>query len=331
MTARIDVHMNLAGVGTRGSGCKTSSEFRRRYSFIFYRLLHKISRKKLETSADQDWAELVAKTVRESKEVDYGVVLGFDKVYDENGKHLPRFDQMVVPADWVFEVCNSYKELLPCPGLHPYRLDALDALDELAEKKAVCIKWLPPAQNIDASKPQLVPFYKKLADSGIPLLVHTGTEKTFKTQKISRDYIDIARLALPLEHGVKIIAAHSATGVIGTGEMNQRNLLRQMLADFPNLWVDNSGICNPGRFFNLIPLTKCPDILERTIYGSDFPVPCNAFYYLKDFGARKVFELERIRNIIDRDIAIKRRAGYQEETITNAPKVLANLSYWLER
>lgn len=331
MRKRIDIHLNLAGVGTNESGCYASSQFRRRYSFLFFRIIYKFTKRSLEMSADQDWTSLLVETIEKSKEVDYGICLGFDRVYDINGTHRSEWDQMVVPHDWVFKVCEENTVLLPGPGLHPYRPDALDILDEFNDRKACLIKWLPPAQNIDASDPKLIPFYEKLAGFGIPLLVHTGTEKTFKTQKISKDYIDVMRLKLALDHGVKVIAAHTATGVLGSGEMNQRNQVLQLLSDYPNFWVENSGICNPGRAHNLFDLAETPLIAENTLYGSDFPVPSNAAYYINKFGFKKVMKLEKERNLIDRDVAIKREAGFLDETLVRPNEVLANLDYWLHK
>ncbi len=331
MDKKIDIHLNLAGVGTNRSGCSASPSFRRRYSFLFFRLMYGFSNRTLTESADRKWVNLLVNIIKQSREVDYGVCLGFDRVYDKNGRHRPEWDQMVVPHEWVFSVCEENNELLPGPGLHPYRPNALDMLDEYNERKACLIKWLPPAQNIDADDPKLIPFYQKLADVGIPLLVHTGTEKTFKTQKISKDYIDVMRLKLALDHGVKVIAAHTATGVLGSGETVQRNQVLQLLSDYPNFWVENSGICNPGRAHNLFDLSLTPEISNKTLYGSDFPVPSNAIYYVKKFGFKKVLHLERIRNLIDRDVAIKREAGFDNETLTRPQKVLSHLDYWLAR
>ena len=76
---RIDVHTNLAGVGTQGSGCWASPEFQLRYSFRGLRILFGISDEQMEKSADQDWADVLARLIEGSSEVDAGVALGFDQ------------------------------------------------------------------------------------------------------------------------------------------------------------------------------------------------------------------------------------------------------------
>lgn len=325
--SRIDIHLNLAGTGTHNSGCLVTPRFRRRFTFEGLRMLYGISRKQLKESADMDWVDMLVTLLKESQEVDYGVVLGFDQVYDRKGNVLSKLNQMIVPADWVFKVCEENPGLLPCPGLHPYRLDALDELDRIAEKGAVLIKWLPPAQNIDAGDRGLIPFYDRLSQYKIPILVHTGTERTFAS--VTPEYIDVKRLRLPLERGVPIVAAHTATPSLGIGQPQQWEDIHQLIKEFPHFWAENSGLCNPGRFYNLPRLAKDPVIEERTLYGSDWPVPINAFYYLPWLGYKKVREIESIANLIDRDVAIKRAFGFSERTLTKANDVLANLDRWL--
>ena len=43
---------------------------------------------------------------------------------------------------------------------------------------AVLIKWLPLTQIIDPASPKCIPLYEAMAHYGIPLLCHTGGEKT---------------------------------------------------------------------------------------------------------------------------------------------------------
>jgi predicted TIM-barrel fold metal-dependent hydrolase len=271
---------------------------------------------------------MITKLVDESQ-VDYGVVLGFDHIFDrETGLQSTKFPtQMHIPADWVFKACHENKNLLPCPGLHPYRKDALEKLEELQSLGATIIKWLPPAQGIDLADEKIKPFYKLLKQYEIPLLVHAGSEKTFKT--IDKRFTDVDRFRLPLEMGVKIVAAHSGTDVIGSKQHCQVKKVVKLLEEFPNLWVDNSGIPNPGRFGGLYKTSSHPLMVERTLYGSDWPIPINSFYYLAKLGIKKVRSLEKIKNLIDRDIELKREFNYPDSSMTKAVDVLANLDRWI--
>lgn len=322
----VDMHLNLAGSGTGLSGCYISDKFLKRYTIRFLRAMYKISDKQLRESIDQDWARLTNKVVSESP-VDYGVVLGFDHIYDpRSGQQRLDRTQMVVPMDWVFRVCEEHRQLLPGPGINPYRPDALERLSEANDRGAVLIKWLPPAQGVDPTDRTLIPFYKKLVDYKIPLLVHTAAERTFAS--IDPNLGDIWRLRLPLDCGVTVIAAHAATSIFLSRDIDQVPTLLRMLSDYPNLWVDNSGLCNPGRFANLQRIALEPLIHERTLYGSDWPIPVNAFYFVHSLGFKKVWDLEKIANPIARDIEIKRAFGFSDSTLSRAATLLSHLDRW---
>ena len=267
--------------------------------------------------ADAEWAAELAERVRRS-ELDYAVALGFDGVYDRAGALDPLRSQMVIPASWVFEVCRRHPELLPGPSVNPHRRDALEALEECIEGGATLIKWLPATQDIDPGDRSLAPFYRRLAETGIPILVHSGgSENTFA--QVSPDLKDLRRILFPLEQGVRMIVAHTAAPVTYARDPDQVPMLKRMMERFPHLWVDNSGISNP-RACPPPPLCAGRELVERTLHGSDFPVPSNSFYYVRQLGSRGVMALERIRNRMQRDIEIKRALGYPDEVLTRAPQ-----------
>jgi uncharacterized protein len=324
----IDVHVHLAGCGTQGSGCWMSERFRRRYTFVGLRLIYGITPEQMRTTVDQDWAAMTAGLVAES-DVDYAVALGFDGVYDGRGALDRGRSQMVVPPSWVFEVCDRYRNLLPGPSINPFRVDAMERLEECIERGAVLIKWLPIVQAIDPASPRLRPFYRRLADARIPLLIHAGTgEVTFRT--VAPEYLDVSLLAAPLEAGVPVICAHTAAPLHVSRERSQVPELRSMLERYPHLWVDNSGLANPGRFRHLPRFARDPLIRERTVYGSDFPVPAGALYYLPWLGPRRTWRVERERNKFQRDLLLKRYLGFPEESFRRAADLLPNLDRWID-
>ncbi len=323
---KIDVHMHLAGTGCCNSGCWVSPSFRARSTFRMLKLMHGITDEAMRTTIDTDWAERIATLVRGSQ-VDKGVALGFDGVYDhERGEFDEAASQLIVPPEWVFAMCKKHPELLPGPSINPHRKDAVERLEYCIEHGAVLIKWLPAAQGIDPASDRIKEFYRVAARAKIPLLIHMGGERTFKT--VTAEYNNVERLVQPLEAGVKVICAHTATRILGTSEPDQIPKLKELLKRYPHLFVDNSGICNPSRFSHLPALAKDELIEERTLFGSDWPVPTNSFYYVRQLGARKVFALERTKNTIDRDMEIKRAFGYSEASLTRATSVLANLDRW---
>lgn len=322
---RIDIHAHLAGTGTAGSGCWISPAFRRRITFRLLRLWYRITDEQMRRSADQDWAAMLAGYVRDSQ-LDCAVALGFDGAYDQRGELDRERSQMIIPPSWVFEVCRRHPNLLPGPSVNPHRRDALERLEECIAGGAVLIKWLPITQAIDPASPDLREFYQVLARAGIPLLIHMGGERTFDT--VAPELNDVRLLAAPLQAGVSVICAHTGTRILFSRERSQLHVLRGLLGEFPHLWVDNSGLANPGRFAHLPKLAADPLIRGRTLYGSDFPVPSNSFYYLNRLGPRAVWALERTRNPLDRDVETKRRLGYPDETLHRAGEVLAHLDRW---
>jgi predicted TIM-barrel fold metal-dependent hydrolase len=323
-TPKIDVHVHLAGEGTDDSGCWVSPAFTRRVTYKLLRLRHRPAD---PAHADAEWAAELAERVRRS-ELDHAVALGFDGVYDAAGLLDRARSQMIVPASWVFAVCRRHPELLPGPSVNPHRADALERLEECVEGGAALIKWLPATHGIDPASRAIEPFYRRLTETGIPILIHSGgSEQTFA--QVAPELKDLRRIRLPLEMGVRMIVAHTAAPVTYAKDEDQVPLLREMLQAYPHLWVDNSGISNPSRFPHLPRFAADAGIVARTLHGSDFPVPSNAFWYARRLGGRRVAELERIRNRMQRDIELKRALGYPDAVLTRAPQVLANLDRWL--
>lgn len=324
---KIDLHVHLAGVGTGGSGCWISPAFRSRYTFRLLRWLHGITDRQLQESVDQDWVDRIAGLV-EASELDAAVALGFDGVYDRHGELDRARSQMLIPPDWVFAACTRHPgRLLPGPSLNPFRRDALERLEECIERGAVLLKWLPSAQGIDPSDPRLEPFYRRMREARLPLLVHAGGgEETFR--EIAPELKDVRLLRAPLEAGVPVICAHSGTRVHLSRDPDQTELLRELLGRYPHLWLDNSGLANPSRCAHLPRLARDPGMGERTLYGSDFPVPSNAAYYLAQLGPRRVWRLEREGNPLQRDVELKRELGYPDATLSRAAGLLPNLGRW---
>lgn len=326
---RIDVHAHLAGVGTEDSGCWISPEFRRRPTFRLLRRWYGITAEQMRTTVDADWAALLARTVRASP-LSHAVALGFDGVYDPAGGLDRARSQMIVPPAWVFAVCRRHPELLPGPSVNPGRRDALDRLEECIEGGAVLLKWLPIAQVIDPAAPRHRAFLRRMADARLPLLIHSGGgERVFRT--VAPELNGVERLGVPLEMGVPVICAHSGTRVLFSRDPDQTAELRALLERHPNLWLDNSGMANPSRFAHLPRLAADPLFRDRTLYGSDFPVPAIAALCAPWLGVRRAWTLGREPNLLARDVAIKRAVGYPDATLERAAALLPGLARWTER
>jgi predicted TIM-barrel fold metal-dependent hydrolase len=323
---RIDIHVHLAGVGTQNSGCWVSPEFRRRPAFLGLRLLYGIGPRQMERTVDQDWPARISAAVAES-ELDLAAVLGFDGTYDAAGKLDRTRSQLIVPLSWVFRVCERYGNLLPAPSINPLRRDALDQLDEAIERGAVLIKWLPIVQGFNPASKRAAPFLRRLADAGIPLLVHAGSgEITFRT--VDPTVGQLEYLIPALEAGVTVVCAHAAAPIHHRIDPTQVPLLRSLLRRFSNLWVDNSGLANPSRFMHLPRFATDAEIHERTLHGSDFPIPSSPLFYCHQLGIRRTLAINALKNPLQREVQIKRDLGFAELTFRRAASLLANVGRW---
>lgn len=327
LAPRFDIHTHLAGVGTQRSGCWTSPSFQRRPTFLGLRLLFGITHRQLRSTVDQDWADLLSRCVAES-DIDFAVALGFDGVYGSDGKLDWSRSQMIIPSRWVFEVSAKYGNLIPGPSINPHRRDAMDQLEEAIDSGAALIKWLPIVQAIDPAAATIRPFLQRLADSGVPLLVHAGGgEVTFATVA-PPELGALDRLLPALDMGVKVICAHSAAPVIYSRQQSEIPRLRELLRKYENLWVDNSGLANPSRFPYLPRFAQDSLISGRTLHGSDFPVINHGFYYARQLRLDGVASVHREKNPVQREVLLKRRLGFREDSFTRAAGVLANLERW---
>lgn len=323
---KIDLHVHLAGVGTQDSGCWTSPDFLRRPTFLGLRVLYRISGRQMATSVDQDWAAMISRQVAES-ELDMAVALGFDGVYDQQGRLDPARSQLVIPVSWVLEVCGRYANLLPGPSINPYRRDALEQLEIAIAGGAVLIKWLPIVQGFDPGSARTLPFLRRLADAGVPLLVHAGSgEVTFRT--VDPTLGDLPRLIPALEAGVTVICAHAAAPIHHRNEPCQQSLLRSLMRRYPNLWVDNSGLSNFSRFLHLPRFATDPELADRILHGSDFPIPPLSHLFAGHLGVRRALRIAGIRNPFQREIEIKRALGYADEALSRAAALLPNIDRW---
>jgi predicted TIM-barrel fold metal-dependent hydrolase len=176
------------------------------------------------------------------------------------------------------------------------------------------IKWIPSVMEIDPADPALEPFYRKLIEYKLPLLVHTGAEKTFT--RADDDLCDPARLELPLKLGVTVIAAHMASTGSFHGEKAFDRLLKLMRA-YPNLYADVSATTQFNRIGFLKKALKHPELKGRLVYGTDWPLQkfpiISPAYHLGAISPAAIARVARIKNVWDRDVALKRALGVPDE------------------
>ncbi|HTP65543.1 MAG TPA: amidohydrolase family protein [Geobacteraceae bacterium] len=322
-TTIIDIHCHTAGMGAGGSGCFVSPALRRSWRYHFYLLAFGVTETELASRGDGLVVRRLSEALAASRRVAKAVVLALDGVVDANGELDEKHTEIFIPNSFVARETRLYPNLLFGASINPYRRDALGQLDKAAAAGAVLVKWLPPIQNIDPADRRLVPFYRRLAALGLPLLSHTGEEFSFTRSR--NELGDPERLRLPLAEGVTVIAAHAASNGRNSGERNHDRFLR-LAKSFPNLYADISALTQLNRLGHLERLLRHSELHDRLLFGTDMPLintgitsPWFHFYRLGQHELRSVLAEA---NPWDRDVALKEALGVTEEIFANGARLL---------
>jgi predicted TIM-barrel fold metal-dependent hydrolase len=316
---RIDTHVHMVGNGVAGSGgwLRLTGWHRWLAGFMVRQIGFPAS--VLTQDLESIYAARLVDLIRSSS-FDAAVLLAHERVHDPDGKVREDLGSMYVPNNLVLDLAARHPEFMAGVSIHPARRDALEELDRCLERGAVLMKCLPNCQNIDCSNPQYRPFWKRMAEGGLPLLAHTGGENTVPV--VDARLADPKLLRSPLECGVTVIAAHCATKS-GLTDPDYFDDWVRLLAEFPNLYGDISAMVSLNRCAHLRDCLR-PEILARILQGSDFPVPVlgHRLWMTRSFGWREFRCSQRIENPLERDWIFKQAIGFPEETRTRAASLL---------
>ena len=288
----LDLHVHVVGFGRRGSGCWVNPRFASH--------LHPLERLRFELylaaggvhdddEADERYVERLLALLRAAGPAagagPRALVLAFDARVGRDGTEERERSMFVVPDEYVCGLARAHPELLACASVHPYRRDALERLERAHAAGAVAVKWLPNAMGIDPAAEVCRPFYAKLAELGLPLLVHTGEERAVWSAD-EQEFGNPLRLRAALEQGVTVVALHCAS-------LGEARDLENGGAPTPTLELclrllerQCAGALGPGRLFGeLAAVTlanRPPDVLATLlaraelhpwlVNGSDYPL-----------------------------------------------------------
>ena len=320
----IDWHVHVAGMGFGGSGNFINDEMRDNYRFDFFLSWMNVTEEELDEYGDQILVKRLSDKIVGSKYVDQAVVLALDGVIDEKTKTLDRKKtQVYVSNEFLATQTARYQSLLFGASINPNREDSLELLEEVYKQGAVLIKWIPSIMYIDPSDEKFIPFYKRMAELNIPLLTHTGMEKSFANAK--DQFSDPRLLELPLRYGVTVIAAHIATTGESDGQDNFERIL-PMFDEFPNLYTDISSLTQLNKLGYLAKALEHPGLTERMIYGSDWPLSSfplvSSFYHINHIGFKNTWNVSRYENKWDYDVKLKQAFGVPETVFTRKLGIL---------
>lgn len=315
--ARIDAHVHMVGNGAGGSGCwyRPSASLRLAEPW-FWRgmgLRRSDLRGELEARYGARLLEL-----RRTSSVDALALFAQDEVYREDGTRWTERGTFYVPNDVVLELARRHADVLPVVSIHPARRDARAELERCAAAGAVALKLLPNCHNVDCGRAPYRRFWEALAETGLPLIAHTGAEGT--VDEVRPELANPGNLRAPLEVGVTVIAAHCGIGLLNRDYFP---VFRSMLAEFPRLWGDTAAFNLPGRIHRLRACLR-PGVVERLVHGSDVPVPVLAHPGLAAglLGVGTWWRLRRIGNPLERDYRLKHAMGFPDAVFTRASAVL---------
>jgi uncharacterized protein len=314
---RIDFHSHLFGEGHGGTGCFLSKQQKEHFNYRFFRALLDIDDKK--GPLDAQYLTRIIADLRASS-IDKTVLLAQDGRYDKRGKFLRAETHFYVPNDYLLEVCAQHPDLfVPCVSINPARADALDELAKCKEGGARVLKIHPPTQDVDPGEERFRPFYRKLAEAGILLMVHTGTEHASHVAHPA--YASPARLEPALQEGCTVIAAHSGLGSFHDSEDFFPPLV-ELARRYDKLYCDTGNLGGLLRWRNLPRLLATPELEGRLLHASDYPFPPDPLVHWPHMAPGKLLDLLPETNIFERDYRLKLALGMPKATFELGARLL---------
>lgn len=313
-----DWHVHVAGLGHGDSGNFINDAMRNNFRFWFFLRWMNVTEEELETHGDQIVVERLNERIEASKYIDQAIIFALDGVIDKKTKQLDKAaTQFYVDNEFVAREAEKYPKLLFGASINPSRPDSIERLEKVHAQGAVLIKWIPSIMHFDPANEEFAPFYRKMAELDIPLLTHTGMEKSFPDA--NDELCDPRRLELALKSGVTVIAAHIATTGKSEGQDNFQRIM-PMFKEFPNLYTEISSLTQINKLGYLTEALKQPGLTERMLYGTDWPLQSFPlvwpWYHVNTIGIKNAWRLGSIENKWDRDVELKAAIGVPNSVFT---------------
>ncbi|MBE2253944.1 MAG: amidohydrolase family protein [Myxococcus sp.] len=283
----LDTHVHVVGLGAGGSGCTVGERMQSManpaeyFKFSIYLGASGVTDL---ARADQQYVERLTALVSSQRPHGRLLLFAFDRAYDEGGRALPDDTEFFTPVEYVASLAQARPELfVPCASVHPYRLDALEALERAAALGCVAVKWLPNAMNIDPSSARCDAFYEALARLRLTLITHAGEEKAVHSEERQRLGNPLL-LRRGLEHGVTTVVAHCASlgqnpdlDAPGNPWLDNFDLFLRLMRE-PKwkglLFGETSALTLVNRVGRpLETVLRDASLQARLVNGSDYPLP----------------------------------------------------------
>lgn len=320
---RIDCHVHAVGTGKNGSGCWYRPRGLTRLGEPLLLRAMGLPGSALRENFEALYLEVLLRQIREAG-LDAAVLLAHEQAYREDGTLIEGSGSFYVPNEHVLGLAREHREFLAAVSIHPARRDARDELERCLEGGAVMLKCLPNCQNMDWNERRYRPFLERMAEAGLILLAHTGSERTMPV--LRPDLASPRMLTQALEVGVTCIAAHCGTGMMGLDPDYFPEFVA-MTRRHPNLYGDNSALAGLSlrfRPWQMRMIREDAELAARIIHGSDVPVPASGLVMAAlgmiewgDYAASRAFE-----GTMARDLMLKRALGFPPECETRLAGML---------
>ena len=302
----IDCHVHLAALPDGDNGCFISPKLLKSPLFRFLLWKQDLSPAH-PREANRKYLDHLVTELRASRHVKKAVLLGMDGFYDRTGLLNRAHTEFLISNDYVLKTVRSYPDLfLAGPSINPQRKDAIDEVHRCADAGAVLIKVLPNAQHFNPADITYRPFYRALAERKLPLLSHVGFEFSLigKDQSVGEP----DRLRTALDEGATVIAAHACS----YGLMLYEKFLptfQDLAQRYPNFYADISALTLPNRIGMLLRLRRHPELQDRLLFGTDYPLSVFHLAAWGRVGLRTLWKTVRTTNRFDRQVAVCRGLG----------------------
>ena len=280
-----DAHAHLVGTGDSGSGIFVNprmqsvlnpGEYARRLFFLNAGCAHDAP-----GSVDRAYVERM-RNLLEGMPRTKLVLFAFDRAHDEQGRADPEHTAFHVPDAYARDIARAHPQYFEwAASIHPWRGDAIEALQRAKAGGARAVKWLPSAMGIDPASPRCDRFYDWLSKHDLPLITHAGLELAV-TGRGAHDFGNPLRLRRALDAGVRVVIAHCAS--IGEDRDIDRgangpyvdsfSLFARMFERYDRLYGDISAMTQVNRAgAALARVIQEQGWHARLLNGSDYPLP----------------------------------------------------------
>jgi mannonate dehydratase len=326
-----DCHAHIIGSGDSGkSGAWATPKMDSwRHPILKIQKFFHINGAGLDTNKEDE--SFVARLVHLSSEMPVGyktMLFAFEWSHNEMGNPVQQDSIFHIPNDYAASIIEQHPQHFEwVASIHPYRADAIDALEQAHAQGAVAMKWLASSMGIDPASPKCKQFYQKLQQLNMPMITHVGRESAVPGGDLS--FNNPLKMRHMLDQGVRTVMAHCASDGYDK-DFDNGNKLVTSFELFARMMDDPAydqllfGDISATTLFNHSWVLK--HLLERTDWhhrlhnGTDYPLPgvfplitSGQFYRDGMLAEAHVPFLQTVRqyNPIMFDFALKRLLSFE--------------------